>query len=107
MISAKSDQTGQSPNSLIQINNPGNSPDNLKITFKMIAALVILMSAHLVLPRLTDLTVNLQIRKEYTRQMLEVSHEEVITPEEQNPLSDKYEPPNFGAPDSNRGSGTR
>lgn len=109
MISAKSTQTNQFKNSSgVSLNpNQGDSQESLKITLKMIAAIVILISAHLVLPRLADLTGNLQIRKEYTRQMLEVSHEEVITEGEQNPLSNKYEPPNFGAPESNRGSGTR
>lgn len=106
---------------LLPITDPENSQSGMEITLKMTGALVLFIAAHLVFPRVADLTSQLKLNSQHTRQAISVSHQDVRNkemmsepsenqtpfPTHQTQSQSKYKPTNFGAPNSNRGSGSR
>lgn len=110
MLSAKPHQTNrlETSSAFLPIRNQGDSQNNMETALKMTGALVLLIGAHLIFPQLTDLTLPLQkISNGYRGQVINISHEQEMSQPTNSQNLGNYEPPNFGAPESDRGSGTR
>jgi hypothetical protein len=75
-------------------------------SLRITSAIIFFIGAHLILPRIADAAkFNYAARSDYLA--IEVNYRTTEPVQLEPPSSDEYQPPNYGGPDSEHGSGTR
>ncbi|NJL65358.1 MAG: hypothetical protein HC903_30750 [Methylacidiphilales bacterium] len=75
-------------------------------SLRITSAIIFFVGAHLILPRIADAAkFNYASRSNYLVTEVDNLITKPVQPE--SPFSDEYQPPNYGGPDSEHGSGTR
>ncbi len=103
MLSVKPQQTLRISDrpAYLPISPQGKPHDGLQNTLKMTGILVLLIAAHLVFPRLAKFNLDVSL---FTT--INIFAQDALADSKHQP-AEQQELPNFGAPNSDRGSGTR
>jgi hypothetical protein len=75
-------------------------------SLRITSAIIFFIGAHLILPRIADAAkYNYASRSNYS--VIKVNYRTIEPVALESTSSDEYQPPNYGGPDSEHGSGTR
>jgi hypothetical protein len=75
-------------------------------SLRITSAIIFFIGAHLILPRIAD-AAKFNYAAKSNNLIIKVDYRTTKPVQLESPSSDEYQPPNYGGPDSEHGSGTR